>query len=119
MPTDAAPTANHTAAATTHVRGRARRSVGNSRSSPANRAYQPATHHVGGPATQTKPPGIAAKPATRWPMTASVASQARPQIPASEVDTADTVRQRNPQAIATATNGATSGLSRSPTGLTR
>ena len=48
----------------------------------------------------------------------SVASHSPPKIPPTAVDTIEASRQRNPVAIATATSGAITTLSRRATGLT-
>jgi len=81
--------------------------------------YQPATHHPGGPATQQYPPGTLAAHDTTIAMDSSVASHAQPEAAARPGDTADVARQTKPQAIASATRGAISGLTTRPIGLKR
>lgn len=112
------PTRPQAPATAAQVTGRRSRCAGNRNAAAARQAYQPITHQMGGPGTQTWPPGTAAPSSTTRNVAARAASHPAPHTAASESETVAARTHAKPIAIASGTSGATRTLSTIPTGLT-
>lgn len=112
------PTAHQAPATAAQVAGRLSRCTGSMQAAAARQAYQPMTHHKGGPGSQTWPHGTVAPSSTSPDMAASVASHPAPHTAAKDADTIAARTHAKPSAMASGTSGATTTLSTIPTGLT-
>lgn len=112
------PATHHAPATAAHVAGRRSRCAVTRQAVAARQAYQPITHHHGGPGTQACPPGTAAPSSTTRDVAARAASQPAPHTAASEFDTVAASTHAQPSAMASGTSGATTTLRMIPTGLT-